>query len=196
MHYGIDHIPNRQNSLAAVPLPNTAECLTYVPVLPSIVWPSDARAYLNEVDADYKAFDLDVQKSTVDSAYKDGWAEQLTAWGKFYKDNIGVIAIGVAGIMDQTDRYACKLRKWRERFVQLGGVPVSPMPQTPGAGVPPSPTSPDPFGWIKTMAYIALGLGVIYLGIKVIPLIPKARPREPEPEPKQLPTHEPEPEPA
>jgi hypothetical protein len=155
---------------------DTTDCKTYVPILPTVVWPSTAHAYIGEIDADYKAFDIDVKASAVSASYKQQWAAQLAAWNKFRDDNAGWFYFGAAATMDQTDRYACALRAYRAAFIAQGGKPTSPGPVAPGQGVPPSnPT--DTTGWLTTMGYIALGLGGVYLAVQVIKLVPTAAER-------------------
>lgn len=197
MHFGIDYIgaTRRQLGTTEVPPPDTSDCKTYVPILPSVVWPSDARNYIREVDAAYQAFAIDVSSSQVSDSFKAEWQIQLASWNKFRDDNVGIIYFGAASVMDQTDRYACILRKWRDRFIQIGGTPLSPSPLSPGQGVPPA-NPPDPFGWVKTMGYIALGLGVLFLGVKVVGLFPKGSFSLPSsapgaPPPEEKPTEDP-----
>ena len=157
-------------SLSAPPEVDTSYCQVYTPILPQVVWMSDAKAYVRQTDADYRAFDLDVNASTTASAsFKSGWQGQLAAWSKFRDDALGSVFFGAASIMDTTDRFVCALKKYRDAFVAQGGKPASPDPAPPG-NLPPSPKSPGVGigDMLTTLGIIAVvGAAVVVGGIAI-----------------------------
>lgn len=148
-------------------------------ILPTFVTPTDARNYINETDANYKALNSDVVPSIVDQGFKDSWATQFASWGIFKQQNEDVGWLNTKAVMDQTDRWAANLLLWRKGFTDRGGKPSSPAPIAPGQGVETQPTELAP--WIKTLGILAIVGGFVYLGVKIVGVIPKHREESAEP---------------
>lgn len=143
-------------------------------VMPTVVMPSDLRAYVAEIDADMRIFDIDVKASTVSDAWKQAWADKLAAFVAFREDiantSTAVLALTTRAKFEQADRYACTLKQLRQDFRARGGMTNTPDPIRPGQ---PGGTQID-WGAIKNVIYVVAGLYAVSVVAPIVSPVLKA----------------------
>lgn len=105
-------------------------------LLPTFVTPSDARAYIDETDANYTRVNATIAgSSSAPPEFKISWGIQFASWKGFAgTSRAGVGWLDTKAVMDQTDRYAAELANWRAAFLQAGGHDLAPSPIGAGQG--------------------------------------------------------------
>lgn len=107
-------------------------------VLPEIVTPSTTAAYMDRVNGEYNAFNIDVHTGPMEKLPKSfltGWMSQMIAWGNFYVDRRESWTLGwTAADYNETENYERALIAYREQFtLHTGQRPKSPGPLTPSS---------------------------------------------------------------
>lgn len=111
-------------------------------ILPTVVTPDDARAYIEEVAAEWESLANDVTRSNVDDQTKTAFVQDLVGWRAFRVSALANVGFfNTKATMDQTDRWAAKVGPWRTSIIAAGGKVSGPAPTKPGQGVDDPATS-------------------------------------------------------
>lgn len=138
-------------------------------ILPTIVWPDDARKYIAQVDVDYERMNQAVASSQVAPEFRAQWLVQYGAWKAYApaaSQSVGFF--GVAAVMDQTDRWAAQLVAFGKSFATAGGKLVGPAPQAPGQGIQEPLSLPSVGQSTGLIVALTALVGMVFLAPKLL----------------------------
>lgn len=134
-------------------------------IFPEFVTPAEARAKLNQVNAQLITLNADIkaQESKVPPAFVTQWGAFFESWQKFFSDSIDsffAINLGTVATIKRAEQFERDGLEQRKGFQAAGGIPSGPAP-VPPPQVPPVVSQFE--GIAKAVAVVAVVGGVVFL---------------------------------
>ncbi len=138
-------------------------------IFPEFVTPAEARAKLNQVNAQLITLNGDVkgQEAKLSAAFVTQWGVFFESWQKFFSetiDNFFAINLGTVNTVKRAEQFERDGLEQRKLFQASGGAPSGPAP-VPPPEVPPVVSQFE--GIAKAVAVVAVVGGVVFLVMQV-----------------------------